>query len=436
MKNGQTLLDVCSLIVDCEHKTAPTQEEGYPSICTPNIGRGYFILEGVNRVSDETYRLWTRRAIPQYGDLIMAREAPVGNVAMVPHGLQPCLGQRTLLLRPDQSKVHPRYLSYLLVGDEIQGLIYGMTNGATVPHLNMKDVRSLPLPPLPHLTVQRKIASILSAYDYLIENNTRRIAILEAMAKAIYREWFVEFRFPGYEKVKLVNSPLGKVPEAWKPQTVGSVLDFHIGGGWGQDTADEEYSNPAFVIRGTDIPNARALRVVDCPLRYHTDSNIRSRKLRANDLVFEVSGGSKGQPVGRCLFVSERLLRRFDGDVICASFCKLIRANPSLLAPEILYHYLLDCYGNGVIEQYEVQSTGIKNFKFTVFLDSESLLVPPPDVQESFVEKVRPTLDEVHVLGKKNENLRSTRDLLLPKLISGQLNVEDLDIDIGEGETE
>jgi type I restriction enzyme S subunit len=154
---------VCEMIVDCEHKTAPVQAEGYPSIRTPNIGRGYFILDGVNRVSEETYRSWTRRAEPRPGDLIMAREAPVGNVAMVPAGLRPCLGQRTLLIRPDKSKVDARYLSYLLIGDEVQGVIHAMTNGATVPHLNMKDVRNLPLPTLPSISTQRKIAAILSA---------------------------------------------------------------------------------------------------------------------------------------------------------------------------------------------------------------------------------------------------------------------------------
>jgi type I restriction enzyme S subunit len=145
-----------------------------------------------------------------------------------------------------------------------------------------------------------------------------------------------------------------------------------------------------------------------------------------------VSGGSKGQPVGRCLFVSERLLRRFDNDLICASFCKLIRANTTVLASEILYHYVLDCYSNGTIEQYEVQSTGIKNFKFTVFIEKELLSIPPCNLQKAFVSNVRPILETIHIIGKKNEILRSTRDLLLPKLISGQLDVEDLDIDIGE----
>ena len=320
-----------------------------------------------------------------------------------------------------------RYAAYLLIHLDL----HRHAGGAAQPLLTQTNLRKVECPNYGKIT-QQKIAGLLSAYDDLIENNTRRIAILEEMAQAIYREWFVHYRFPGHEEVKRIDSPLGKIPTGFTPKNIGSVLDFQIGGGWGKDAVDEEFSNPGFVIRGTDIPDARSLRVVNCSLRYHSDSNIRSRKLVANDLVFEVSGGSKGQPVGRSLFVSDRLLRRFDGDVICASFCKLIRANPSQLAPEILYHYLLESYTNGTIEQYEVQSTGIKNFKFTVFLDSELVAIPPAEVQRDFVLHIRPLMDAVQVLGKKSEVLRSTRDLLLPKLISGQLDVDELDIETGE----
>lgn len=142
-KVTSTLDDVCTLIVDCEHKTAPIQATGYPSIRTPNIGRGRLILNGVNRVSETTYNGWTQRAVPQEGDLILAREAPIGNVAIIPPNLQVCLGQRTVLIRPDRCKVDPIYLTYLLLGDEIQGRIHSMSNGATVHHLNMKDIREL-----------------------------------------------------------------------------------------------------------------------------------------------------------------------------------------------------------------------------------------------------------------------------------------------------
>src|SRR6266568_6099829 len=223
------LKDICKLIIDCEHNTAPIQPEGYPSIRTPNIGRGRLILEGVNRVSEETYKRWTQRAIPRVDDLILGREAPIGNVAIISKNLQVCLGQRTVLIRPDKSKVDPNYLVYLLLGDEVQGRILSVSNGATVHHLNMADIRNLRLPPLPPLPTQRKIASILSAYDGLIENNTRRIAILEEMAQSLYREWFVYFRFPGHEKKRMVESVLGMIPEGWEVVKLGDALTLQRG---------------------------------------------------------------------------------------------------------------------------------------------------------------------------------------------------------------
>jgi len=168
MSNLKILKDVCKLIIDCEHKTAPIQEIGYPSIRTPNIGKGRLILDNVNRVSEETYQAWTKRAIPEGEDLILAREAPIGNVAIIPKNLKVCLGQRTVLIRPDRTKIDPYYLCYLLLGDEVQGKIHSMSNGATVHHLNMADIRSFELPKLPSLKAQQKIASILSAYDDLI----------------------------------------------------------------------------------------------------------------------------------------------------------------------------------------------------------------------------------------------------------------------------
>ena len=111
--DSPSLDSLCELIVDCEHKTAPTQETGIPSIRTPNIGKGRLILEGVYRVSDETYAEWTRRGEPQGGDLILAREAPAGNVAVIPEGTKICLGQRTVLIRPKKSVFEPAYLAQL-----------------------------------------------------------------------------------------------------------------------------------------------------------------------------------------------------------------------------------------------------------------------------------------------------------------------------------
>src|SRR5687767_4939410 len=173
--SAKTLNDYCEFIVDCLHKTAPIEDydTGYYSIRTPDIGRGRLNIEQANRVSKGTFEKWTIRGVPQAGDLILAREAPVGNVGIVPKNVNVCCGQRTVHIRPDRTKIDPKYLVYLMNGDEIQGKIQGYPQGVTVAHLNMEDIRALVLPELPPIPIQRKIADVLSAYDDLTEVNTR-----------------------------------------------------------------------------------------------------------------------------------------------------------------------------------------------------------------------------------------------------------------------
>jgi len=125
-----TLNSVSLLIEDCLHATAPVVEEGYPLIRTPNIGKGRFNLNGVFRVTEDIYEKWTRRAIPQDDDLILAREAPAGNVAIVKNGEKVCLGQRTVLIRPDPTKVDPNFLCYYLLAPKQQGFLLSRNDSA------------------------------------------------------------------------------------------------------------------------------------------------------------------------------------------------------------------------------------------------------------------------------------------------------------------
>jgi type I restriction enzyme S subunit len=120
------------------------------------------------------------------------------------------------------------------------------------------------------------------------------------------------------------------------------------------------------------------------------------------------------------------LLSAFDEGVICASFCKLLRPAAAVIGSIHFYLYLLAAYTNGVIEKYQVQSTGITNFKFGVFLEDAKLVVPPKAIEQEFGKLVQPLMDAIFILGRKNANLRTTRDLLLPKLISGEVSVENL----------
>jgi type I restriction enzyme S subunit len=395
------LKDVCELIVDCEHKTAPTQETGYPSIRTPNIGRGYFILDGVNRVSEETYLAWTRRATPQPGDLVMAREAPVGNVAIIPRGLTPCLGQRTLLIRPDRHRVEPAYLNFLLNGPFVQGVIHAKTNGVTVPHLNMKDVRALPLPDLPPLADQRRIAGVLSAYDDLVENCQRRIKILESMARALYREWFVHFRFPGHENPPRVASPLGAIPKGWKVRQLGEI-------------AEEVRRN---------VPKG----ALDEPLPYVGLEHIprRSLALDAWDTTSELGSNKLAFKKGEVLFGKIRpyfhkaSVAPFDG--ICSADTIVVRSH----RPEN-YAVVVGCISSDAfVAHASATANGAKMPRASWnVLQKYPLVVPTGESSDRFSALFESIVAQQQSLVFKTRNLRHTRDLLLPRLLSGQIGLQ------------
>ena len=192
--SGKVLSSMCELIVDCEHKTAPTQDEGFPSIRTPNIGKGKLLLDDVKRVSAETYQAWTRRAVPLPGDLIFAREAPAGNVAVVPDGVQPCLGQRTVLIRPKKEILDSLFLTYLLLSPSMQEHLLSHSKGSTVQHINMKDIRALRLGGIPALREQRELARLISDCSIYFERleslYQRKIAALDELKQSLLQQAF------------------------------------------------------------------------------------------------------------------------------------------------------------------------------------------------------------------------------------------------------
>ncbi len=193
-ENTMDLSELCEFIVDCEHKTAPVQDEGIPSIRTPNIGKGKLLLDGVNRVSEDTYKAWSRRAEPKPGDLILAREAPAGNVAVIPDGARVCLGQRTVLIRPKADIFDPFFLAYRLLEPRMQEKLLGHSRGATVQHVNMKDIRALDVGPIPPIRTQQEISgaihSVSTEGDHLTRLYERKLAALEELKKSLLHQAF------------------------------------------------------------------------------------------------------------------------------------------------------------------------------------------------------------------------------------------------------
>lgn len=327
-----------------------------------------------------------------------------------------------ILSSKDTSLIQNKFIYYLVTSPYAKKTIEMFCSGSAQPQLPIKDFVKIKFN-LPSIEHQQKITYILSAYDNLIDNNNKRIKILEQMAENLYKEWFVRFRFPDYQNTEFENSALGKIPKTFSVVKMKDVIDDYIGGGWGNDNPDKSFSIGAYVIRGTDFPNIKTGNISSCPFRYHKSSNYTSRKLKKDDIIIEVSGGTAEQPVGRTIIITEDILNRFGGKVICASFCKMLRLKTDIVSPMYLIYWMNYLYQSRIIDKFQLQSTGIINFKFEYFLRKGDVLLPPQNIMIDFANKVEKIKDQINKIAEISDNLIKQRDMLLPRLMSGKLEV-------------
>ena len=219
------LQDICK-IYDCPHTTAKDEGIGIPLVRTPNVGKGRLNLMNVHRVNSDIYKQRTLRAIPEEDDIIIAREAPVGNAAIIQKGQKVCLGQRVVLLKTIKDLVDPNFLVYYLLSNEVQHQLRNHSNGAVVAHLNVADIRNLPVN-LPTLNEQKRIGRFLKKIDDKISVNKKICENLEAQAQALFKHWFIDFA--PFKDGKFVESELGMIPEGWRVGTLTEIADYMNG---------------------------------------------------------------------------------------------------------------------------------------------------------------------------------------------------------------
>lgn len=327
--------------------------------------------------------------------VVIGRKGSLGTAFYLPGNFWP---HDTTLWVKDFHGNDPKYCYYLLKTLRLERFDAGASN----PTLNRNHVHGLPvsIPPIP---TQRRIASILSAYDDLIENNTRRIAILEEMARRIYEEWFVRFRFPGHEQVKMVESELGLIPEGWS---------------WGclRDVAEDvrESVHPEAVVPDTPYVGLEHIPRRSIALaEWGFASEVQSTKLRfvRGDILF-----GKIRPYFHKVAVAP-----VDG--VASSDAIVIRARESKWYPLVLATVSSDAFVAEATQS--ANGTKMPRANWNVLLGYK---VPKPtdEVLSKFNEILLGLVDFVRVAMLKNRNLRATRDLLLPKLISGELDVSPL----------
>ncbi|MCD4550340.1 restriction endonuclease subunit S [Schaalia sp. lx-260] len=206
--------DLCLNIVDCVHKTAPINEQGtYFAVGTPAMRGNSIDYSLARRIDDATFDEWTKRLRPQYGDLLLAREAPVGPIVKVPVEENVAPGQRTVLLRPDTTKVTSDYLYFLLIAPEQQERLNQPVGGSTVAHLNVADVKSFRLPEVPSLAEQRRIAGVLGVLDDKIESNQTVITRAEQLIDEIAVQRATDLPMVALSEVCSLSK------STWKPET-------------------------------------------------------------------------------------------------------------------------------------------------------------------------------------------------------------------------
>jgi type I restriction enzyme S subunit len=276
--------------------------------------------------------------------------------------------------------------------------------GAAQPKLSQANLRQIevPLPPLP---VQRRIAGILSAYDDLIENNQRRIKILEKMARSLYREWFVHFRFPGHDKVKMVPSPLGPIPQGWEVRTIADLCES-VSYGYTASAVREEIG-PKF-LRITDIvPDVIEWdRVPFCEI---PPGKAPKYLVKQGDIVIARTGATTGY--------AKRLNKRHPNTVF-ASYLVRVRARADV--SNLMLGLLIE---SADYKQFIKTNIGgaAQPQANAVVLTSMRLATPPSPLCKKFDHLVEPLFDEAELLAIQMQNLRRTRNLLLPRLLSGNL---------------
>ena len=226
MQSTAPIKDFTLGIYDGPHATPKPSNAGPIFLGIKNVtADGRLDFENIRHVSETEFPRWTRRIKPQKNDIVFSYEATLHRYARIPDGFEGCLGRRMALVRPDRKKVDPRFLHYYFLSPVWRAKMDAITiSGATVNRIPLTRFPDTEVS-FPELNEQVAIADILAAYDELIENNRRRIELLEEAARLLYREWFVHFRFPGHESVKITEG----VPAGWERRALGSTLNLQRG---------------------------------------------------------------------------------------------------------------------------------------------------------------------------------------------------------------
>ena len=401
-----TIEEATERLIDYRGKTPPKTDSGVRLVTAKVVKGGQIHDERAEYIAAEFYDEWMRRGLPQKLDVLLTTEAPLGEVAILRDDVRIALAQRIILLRAKAGVLDPFYLFYVLQSEFGQGELRARSSGTTVLGIKQSELRKVRIPVCP-LPTQRRIGGILSAYDELIENSQRRIKILETMMRSLYREWFVHFRFPGHESVPRVHSPMGEIPEGWEVKAVADA--FEISGGGTPSRKEESFWTGGTIqwYTPSDLTGA-GMMFMDDSSDHITDLGLAQSSTRvfAARSVMMTSRATIG-----AIAINTQPACTNQGFIICI---------PNEHVPlYFLYHWLKE---NVPMFTRMASGATFKEINRGVFKTIE-FLQPTKELTDKFEVIAAPVAEQILALQRQTLNLRRTRDLLLPPLISGQVEL-------------
>jgi len=366
---------------------------------------GKFLYETKQHVNDFGAS-FSRRLPP--GTILVAASGTLGYTQIL--GVEGCAHDGWLILQ-NLRDLDRDFAYYAL--KTLEQHFFNSGSGAAIQNINTDILRKseIPHPPLP---IQQRVAGILSAYDELIENSQRRIKILESMARALYREWFVHFRCPGHENHPRVASPLGEIPLGWGVTTLGAVTT-KIGSG-----ATPRGGKDAYKTEGIHL--IRSLNIYDYTFEFANLAFIDEKQaadldnvtIETNDVLLNITGAS----VARCALVPSYLLPARVNQHVA-----IVRADPDKVSP----FYLLDAINSDERKQQLLalaQGGATREALTKDTVSNFQIVLPPSSLMDCYDAAASGIHKQREILLRQIQNLRRTRDLLLPRLLSGQIDVE------------
>lgn len=365
---------------------------------------------------------WHDKALIKKNGIVVGRKGTVGTVYYSETPFY-CI-DTAYYLTEDDTKEDLKYLYYLLNHLPLKKL----NTDSAVPGLNRDNAYSQVFS-LPPIQEQKSIAHILSTLDNKIEVNNQINKTLEKMAQAIFKQWFVDFEFPNEDGEpykssggEMIESELGMIPKDWEVGSFSEYISSMLGGDWGKDSPQGNFTQKVYCLRGADINDIVAGNKGKMPERYIIEKNLLKKKLNSGNLVVEISGGSPTQSTGRIAYVSNDLLKRYNSPLVATNFCRAIKLKNDEHM-EFFYNYWKTFYQNNIFFHYENGTTGIKNLDITSFIERHPIIIPNENIVNMFTRQAKLFYKMHQNYGVENSQIETLRDSLLPKLMSGEIRV-------------